>query len=102
MDSQEVAIGWWPGDPRYGKAAFYAYVHPAQPGFDEGSISPAPGGWNSELGEWVLDWDVVRNADDPKEAALKFARAVFSRACDVCDWDEGLASSAHGDPPPVR
>ena len=102
MDSQEVAIGWWPGDPRYGKAAFYAYVHPAQPGFDEGSISPAPGGWNTELGEWVLDWDVVRNADDPREAALKFARAVFSRACDVCDWDEGLASSAHGDPPPVR
>jgi hypothetical protein len=24
MDAQEVAIGWWPGDARYGKAAFYA------------------------------------------------------------------------------
>ena len=29
MDAQEVAIGWWPGDGRYGKAAFYAYAHPA-------------------------------------------------------------------------
>jgi uncharacterized protein DUF5996 len=31
MDAQEVAVGWWPGDARYGKAAFYAYAHPAPP-----------------------------------------------------------------------
>ena len=23
MDAQEVAVGWWPGDGRYGRAAFY-------------------------------------------------------------------------------
>src|SRR6185437_1855903 len=28
MDAEEVAVGWWPGDPRYPKAAFYAYAHP--------------------------------------------------------------------------
>ena len=28
MDAQEVAVGWWPGDARYPKAAFYAYAHP--------------------------------------------------------------------------
>ena len=33
MDAQEVAVGWWPGDGRYGKAAFYAYAHPAPEGF---------------------------------------------------------------------
>src|SRR5207245_4389843 len=27
MDAEEVAVGWWPGDLRYGKAAFYAYAH---------------------------------------------------------------------------
>ena len=32
MDAQEVAIGWWPGDRNYGKAAFYAYAHPARMG----------------------------------------------------------------------
>ena len=36
MDAQEVAVGWWPGDPRYGSAAFYAYVHPARPEFESG------------------------------------------------------------------
>ena len=33
MDAQEVAVGWWPGDARYPKAAFYAYAHPAPDGF---------------------------------------------------------------------
>jgi len=40
MDAQEVALGWWPGDGRYGRAAFYAYAHPAPPGFDRASLSP--------------------------------------------------------------
>ena len=35
MDAQEVAVGWWPGDARYGKAAFYAYAHPAREGFED-------------------------------------------------------------------
>ena len=43
MDSQEVAVGWWPGDARYGKAAFYAYAHPAPEGFAEATLSPRGG-----------------------------------------------------------
>ncbi len=34
MDAQEVAVGWWPGDGRYPKPAFYAYAHPAPAGFE--------------------------------------------------------------------
>ena len=43
MDAQEVAVGWWPGDPRYGTAAFYAYAHPAPEGFGHAALSPAAG-----------------------------------------------------------
>ncbi len=56
-DVQQVEVGWWPGDGRYGKAAFFAYAHPAPDGF----------------GEVTLD----------------------------LDWDETLAASAEGTPPPV-
>ena len=41
MDAQEIAVGWWPGDPKYGKAAFYAYAHPAPEGF-AAATSPRP------------------------------------------------------------
>ncbi len=39
MDAQEVAVGWWPGDPRYAKAAFYAYAHPAPEEFPDATLA---------------------------------------------------------------
>jgi hypothetical protein len=102
MDSQEVAVGWWPGDSDYGNAAFYAYAHPAPEGFERGDLSPASGRWNADLGEFVLDWDEVVAADDPHTLALEFCRSVFRHACAVCVWDPELAASAEGTPPPVR
>jgi Family of unknown function (DUF5996) len=101
MDSQEVAVGWWPGDPKLGKAAFYAYAHPAPEGFADGTIAPEPARWNGELGLYVLDWDDVRASDDPQPFALEFARSAFQHACLVCGWDETLAASAESAPPPI-
>jgi hypothetical protein len=101
MDSQEVAIGWWPGDPRYPKAAFYAYAHPAPDDFASSTLGPGPGRWDDALGEYVLDWDEVIAQPDPHGYALDFARAAFRHACLVCGWDPDLAASADGDPPPI-
>jgi len=101
MDAQEIAIGWWPGDPRYGKAAFYAYAHPAPEGFESATLSPAPAHWDQALGEYILNWDDVRNSPDPRAASLAFARSAFRHACLVCDWDSALLASIEGKPPPV-
>jgi Family of unknown function (DUF5996) len=101
-DAQMIEIGWWPGDPRYQKAAFYAYAHPAPPGFGHGVLSPAAARWDEALGEYILDWDDVRAAPDPRAAALDFARSAFRHACQVCGWDTELAASAEGRPPPIR
>jgi hypothetical protein len=99
MDSEEVAVGWWPGDGRYGKAAFYAYAHPARDGFAGADMSP--GRWDAALGEYVLDWDDVRASADPHAMALDFARSVFRHACTMCAWDPALGASAEGNPPPL-
>ncbi len=101
MDAQEVAVGWWPGDPRYEKAAFYAYAHPAPDSFPAAVLSPAEARWEDGLGEYVLDWDDLCAADDPQAMALDFARSAFRHACAVCDWDPTLPASADGTPPPV-
>jgi hypothetical protein len=99
MDSEEVAVGWWPGDARYERAAFYAYAHPPRDEFADASVAPAR--WDATLGEYVLDWDDVRSSPDPRAVALDFARRVFEHACAVCAWDPTLASSAEGSPPPL-
>jgi hypothetical protein len=102
MDAQEVAIGWWPGDQRYDKAAFYAYAHPAPDGLQSATLSPAAARWEPALGEFILDWDDVIGAEDPHDAAIQFARSAFRHSCAVCQWDPALSSSAEGSPPPVR
>jgi Family of unknown function (DUF5996) len=102
MNAQEIAVGWWPGDPRYGKAAFYAYAHPAPDGFDAATLEPGAARWDSHLGEYVLDWDDVRLSPDPAATALAFARSAAAHACAVCNWDDALAASARGIPPPIE
>lgn len=101
MDSEEVAVGWWPGDARYGKAAFYAYAHPAPAGFAAATLSPAASRWDEVLGEYVLDWEDVRASPDPHGLALEFARSAFRHSCAVCGWDRALSASVEGMPPPV-
>ena len=50
MDAQEVAVGWWPGDGRYGRAAFYAYAHPAPEGFGSLALPPPAARWEAAAG----------------------------------------------------
>jgi len=101
MTAQEVAVGWWPGDPKHGRAAFYAYAYPASDGFADARVSPAAARWDAGLSEYVLDWRDVVASRDPHGTALEFARSVFRHACEVCGWDEALAASAEGRPPPI-
>jgi hypothetical protein len=102
MDSQEVAVGWWPGEERYGKAAFYAYAHPAPEGFSGATLDPAAARWDEQLGLYVLDWDEIRREQDPHALAVGFAQSAFRHACMVCGWDAALLASTEGSPPPVQ
>jgi hypothetical protein len=101
-DAEQIEIGWWPGDARYPKAAFFAYAFPAPAGFEDATLSPAPAHWDANLGEFILDWDDIREGPDPRGLALQFAQSAIRHACAVCGWDPALAASAGGEPPPVR
>jgi len=100
MDSQEIAVGWWPGDPNHGKAAFYGYAHPAPEGFAGAPLRV--GRWDEHLREYLLDWSAVRTVPDPGARALAFAQAVLRHGCTICDWQPELLASAEADPPPIR
>src|SRR3984957_19977101 len=100
-NAQQIEVGWWPGDPRYPRAAFFAYAYPAPAGYATATLSPAAARWDAGLGEYVLDWDDVRASADPHWAALEFGRSSVLHACAVCGWDAALAASAQGDPPPI-
>ena len=101
-DAQQVAIGWWPGDQKYDRAAFFAFAYPTPDGFADASLSPDAAHWDGQLGEYVLDWEDIRESPDPHALALEFAYSAFRHACEVCEWDPELAASVDGVPPPIR
>ena len=101
-DVEQIEIGWWPGDTRYPRSAFYAYAFPAPEEFSSATLAPEAAHWDAKLGEFILDWDDIRSGPDPHAAALDFARSAVRHACTVCGWDPSLAASADGVPPPVR
>ena len=100
-NAEQIEVGWWPGDARYPKAAFYAYAHPAAEGFGGATLAPPAARWVDTLGEYVLDWDDIRAAPNPHEQALEFARSAVRHACTACGWDPELSASVEGVPPPV-
>lgn len=100
VNAQLIAIGWWPGDGRYPRAAFYGYAYPAPDGFAEAELAP-PARYSADLGEYLLDWDDVIARADPRGAALDFGRSIMAHACQVCGWEQMLSDSARGIPPPI-
>jgi hypothetical protein len=101
-DVEAVEVGWWPGDGRYGKAAFFAFAAPAPEGLKEAQIAPASAHWDDSLGEFILDWDDVRSSPDPHRAGVEFANSAFQLSCTECQWDPALVASTEGSPPPIR
>ncbi len=101
-NAQQIEVGWWPGDARYPKAAFYAFAFPAAEGLESATLSTPGAHWEAGLGEYVLNWDDVCAAPDPFRAAVDFGLSTIRHACAVCGWDPVLAASAEGITPPLR
>ena len=100
MDAQEVAIGWWPGDPRFGRAAFYAYAHPPADDFPDGELEPRAARWDAELGLFRLDWaDVLRGRRPPLLRARVRPLGVPPRVRRL-RLGPAPPASAEGTPPP--
>jgi hypothetical protein len=100
-NAQQIEVGWWPGDARYPRPAFFAFAFPTPDGFGQATLSPSAARWDAKMGEYLLDWDDVRRASDPRRAAIDFGLSAIRHACQVCSWEPALAASAEGIPPPV-
>ena len=101
-DAEQIVVGWWPGDARHPNAVFYAFAFPPPAGFADAALSPAAARWDGNLGEFILEWDDVRTARDPRATAVEFAHSAFRQACLACQWSADLLGSTEGSPPPVR
>ena len=86
--SHEVSsCGFWPGNGGFGKAAFYAYAYPAPVGFSDAPLRPPAAMFDTNLQEFILDYEDVRTSDDPDAMLLDFFQSTYEAAANPGRWD---------------
>jgi hypothetical protein len=86
--SLEVSsVGWWPGNGGFDAPMFYAYAAPEPPGFRESKVSPAEAVYNTQIGEFLLPYDAVRNSADPAAMLMDFFQSTYEAAANLGNWD---------------
>lgn len=84
---QEVSsAGFWPG-AGLGYPAFYSYAYPTPEGFKEASVKPEAAFFHEDLGEFILPYDAVREANSPDRVLLDFLQSTYEAAATLADWD---------------
>jgi hypothetical protein len=81
------SVGFWLGNDIYPKPTFYAYCYPNLPDFKSETIGPAEASWNNELGEFLLNYEVVQNSADQSDCIQRFLQTTYEAAAKVANWD---------------
>jgi hypothetical protein len=86
--SQEVSsAGFWPGGGAITYPAFYSYAYPAPPGFAESRVKPDAAFYSEDLGEFILPYDAVRQAESPDDTLLAFLQTTYDAAANRAGWE---------------
>jgi Family of unknown function (DUF5996) len=85
--SHEVSsCGFWFGGGSV-EALFYAYAYPAPEGFKDYPIQPQEAFYSSDMQEFMLPYEAVRQADDPDARVLEFLQSTYEAAANLGNWD---------------
>ena len=82
-----ISAGFWPGGGAVDGPAFYAYAVPKPEGLESSPVQPAAARWDAGLGEFLLMYDDVRQAPDPRAALRAFLDSTYAAAANLAKWD---------------
>jgi hypothetical protein len=93
-----ISAGFWPGGEAMPYPMFYAYAYPSPENLAQAEIRPAAAGWNTDFGQFVLPYDIVRTADSPEDTLLEFLQSTYDAAADLAGWDVEAFRNDFGQP----
>ena len=86
--SHEVSsVGFWPGGGDVKEAAFYSYMVPEPQGFKDAPVRPNAAHYEKQLGEFLLMYEDVRQAESPTTALLEFCQSTYKAGASLGNWD---------------
>ncbi len=81
------SCGFWPGGGPHPFPFFYSYAYPEPNGFPSATIQPEGAFYSKDLREWILPYDVVREATSPDDALLAFLETTYQATAELGHWD---------------
>jgi hypothetical protein len=85
-----ISHGWWPGNKDM-EAAFYSYTTPEPPGLadvvGQGKIRPEKTFYSSEMKEFFLLYDDVRQSASPEQTLMDFCQTTYEAGANLAGWD---------------
>jgi hypothetical protein len=88
--SHEVSsCGFWAGGGAIAYPAYYSYAYPEPPGFAQARVRPDGAFYSADLREFILPYDVVREAANPDETLLEFLQSTYEAAAGLGQWNRG-------------
>jgi hypothetical protein len=89
--SHEVSsCGFWPGGGPVPYPAFYSYAYPEPAGYADADLSATGAAYNTDLREFILPYDVVRESASPDDTLLQFLQATYEAAADLAGWNRAM------------
>lgn len=82
-----ISAGFWPGGNGIEGPAFYAYAAPEPAGFAEQRIQPPQAFYHSQIKEFLLMYDDIRQASSPREALLSFLESTYEAGAQLANWN---------------
>ena len=93
--SHEVSsAGFWPGGGPIAYAAYYSYAYPEPAGFASARVRPQGAFWSTDLHEFILPYDRVRESAAPDETLMEFLESTYAAAADLAAWDRSALETA--------
>jgi hypothetical protein len=73
------------------EAAFYSYTTPEPVGLadtiSQGKIVPGQTFYSTEMKEFFLPYDDVRNSGSPEKALMDFCQSTYEAGANLAGWD---------------
>jgi len=86
--SHEVSsCGFWPGGGSVAEPVFYAYAYPTPEGFRDYPIQPQEAFYSSQMQEFILPYEALRQSDQPDAILLAFFQSTYEAAANLGHWD---------------
>jgi hypothetical protein len=89
-----ISHGFWPGSAQFPQAAFYSYTAPEPPGLKEAQVRPDAAHYDTNLSEFVLLYDDVRDSGRPRQSLTEFLQSTYEAGASLAGWDRGSLERA--------